>query len=222
MVNRLQHSAETKSRRNIVTLLLTSALFAIPQIYGAFRIKHYFFQHTIDEILTLPPPPRELLSSPEEEISDHRSNFPPIPQKVINETFGACLMIKDDNELIHEWLAYHYTTLPLRYVFVASDVGSLQDPEEILMRWKTANTDLIYWVQNASEFVDRHGQEYGTMNSIKDVHHAFVNSKCMDLFFTLFVTILIDAFQSHIRATGLHNDLYRVFEIEGASVGYLL
>ena len=26
-------------------------------------------------------------------------------------TFGACLLIKDDNQILPEWLAYHYTVL---------------------------------------------------------------------------------------------------------------
>lgn len=83
-------------------------------------------------------------------------------------------------------LAYHYTILPLRYVFVASDVGNLQDPEEVLMRWKAANTDLKYWIQNASGFVHRHGHKYGTVNSVEDAHHAFVNSMYTDLVYYTF------------------------------------
>jgi hypothetical protein len=108
-----------------------------------------------------------------------------------NSSFGACLMIKEDNELLPEWLAYHYTVLPLRYIVIGSDVGNTQNPEAILSRWKTAHTDLQYWVwNNASTFVHRHdpmkvkhadksNDNDNHSNSIEDkklqAHHAFVH-----------------------------------------------
>ena len=184
MVSRLHPSTESKDRRHIKTLILASVLVVLPQIYGAFQISHYFFHHAIDQLVIGLPPTRRLVSSREEKISHERYAFPPIVQKPVNDSFGACLMLKEDNELLYEWLAYHYTTLPLRFLFVASDIGNLQNPEEVLMRWKTANTDLEFWVQNASEFVHRHGHQYGTVQTIKDAHHAFVNSKCGAVFST--------------------------------------
>lgn len=178
MVNRLHPTTESKDQRQIRTLIFASFLLVFTQIYGAFQINHYFFHSAIEKLVIGLPPTRRLVSSGEEKTSNEKYIFPPIDQKPVNETFGACLMLKEDNELLYEWLAYHYTTLPLRYVFVASDVGNLQNPEEVLMRWKTANTDLEFWVQNASAFVHRHGHQYGAVQTIKDAHHAFVNSKC--------------------------------------------
>ena len=62
------------------------------------------------------------------------------------------------------------------------------------MRWKAANTDLKYWIQNASGFVHRHGHKYGTLNSVEDAHHAFVNSMYTDLvYFTLRFEIIINS-----------------------------
>jgi hypothetical protein len=104
-----------------------------------------------------------------------------------NTSFGACLMIKEDNELLPEWLAYHYTVLPLRYIVIGSDVGNTQNPEDILSRWKTAHTDLQYWVwNNASTFVHRHdpmkvknvrsNDNDNSMDGKKlQAHHAFVH-----------------------------------------------
>ena len=54
--------------------------------------------------------------------------------------FGACLLIKDDNHLLDEWLAYHSVILPLKYLLVAIDPMSHQSPFNILKKWN--NTDL--------------------------------------------------------------------------------
>jgi len=57
-----------------------------------------------------------------------------------NQKFGpamsACLLIKDENPRLIEWLAYHYTVVQLRYLVVAVDPESLTSPREvILQRW---------------------------------------------------------------------------------------
>jgi hypothetical protein len=44
-------------------------------------------------------------------------------------------MIMDDNFHLIEWLAYHYTRLPLRRLIVAVDPRSQTSPSEILHRW---------------------------------------------------------------------------------------
>ncbi|GAX13750.1 hypothetical protein FisN_30Lh036 [Fistulifera solaris] len=62
----------------------------------------------------------------------------PLPpaQQIDEPSFAACLLIKDDNDLLPEWLAYHYTVLPLRHVVIAVDPHSVQDPAPILQRWQ--------------------------------------------------------------------------------------
>ena len=56
--------------------------------------------------------------------------------------FAACLLIKDDNHLLDEWIAYHSTVLPLRYLLVAIDPMSHQNPFPILKKWNnTARHD---------------------------------------------------------------------------------
>lgn len=57
-----------------------------------------------------------------------------------NNKFGpamsACLLIKDENPRLIEWLAYHYTVVKLRYLVVAIDPESLTSPRDILrQRW---------------------------------------------------------------------------------------
>lgn len=50
---------------------------------------------------------------------------------------SACLLIKDENPRLIEWLAYHYTVAQLRYLVIAVDPDSLTSPKElVLQRWK--------------------------------------------------------------------------------------
>ena len=55
-----------------------------------------------------------------------------------NTTQGmaACLLIKDDNHWVIEWLAYHWFVLPLRHLVVVIDPDSKTSPRKILDRWK--------------------------------------------------------------------------------------
>jgi hypothetical protein len=66
------------------------------------------------------------------------------------ESFSACLLIKDDNEILSEWLAYHYYAMNLRYLVVAVDPTSHTSPSAILDIWK-AHTDLriMIWTDEA-------------------------------------------------------------------------
>ena len=56
-------------------------------------------------------------------------------------SFSACLLIRDDNEILSEWIAYHYFSLKLRNLIVAVDPFSVESPSEILQRWSNS-TDL--------------------------------------------------------------------------------
>lgn len=61
-----------------------------------------------------------------------------------NATFSACLLIKDDNDILNEWLAYHYFVLKLRHLIVAVDPLSSQSPSEVLQRWRLMTDLQIY------------------------------------------------------------------------------
>ncbi len=66
----------------------------------------------------------------------------PTPEAMsVNASFSACLLIKDDNEILSEWIAYHYHTIKLRHLIVAVDPLSSESPTIILARWKLL-TDL--------------------------------------------------------------------------------
>jgi hypothetical protein len=51
-------------------------------------------------------------------------------------SFAACMLIKDDNDLLNEWLAYHYHVLNLRYLVVAVDPNSATSPTPIFEKWR--------------------------------------------------------------------------------------
>ena len=53
-----------------------------------------------------------------------------------NATFSFCLLVKDDNDILNEWLAYHYHTLNLRHVIVAIDPSSKTSPSPIFDKWQ--------------------------------------------------------------------------------------
>jgi len=49
---------------------------------------------------------------------------------------SSCLLIMDDSHWLAEWLAYHWTTVNLRYMIIAIDERSRTSPISILDRWK--------------------------------------------------------------------------------------
>lgn len=60
--------------------------------------------------------------------------------------FSACLQIKDDNEILNEWLAYHYFVLKLRHLIVAVDPLSSESPSDILRKWRDfTDLEIVEW-----------------------------------------------------------------------------
>jgi hypothetical protein len=76
-------------------------------------------------------------------------------QKAITEdrqlpfAFSACLLIKDSNIILPEWLAYHYTILPLRRLIVAVDPMSHTDPTPILHSYESIGMNITVWTNNS-------------------------------------------------------------------------
>lgn len=50
--------------------------------------------------------------------------------------FSACLIAKDENRNLPEWIAYHYTMVNLRHLVVCGDPFSESSPRKVLNRWK--------------------------------------------------------------------------------------
>jgi Glycosyl transferase family 2 len=75
------------------------------------------------------------------------------PRTDDERSVSACLLIKDDNDILPEWIAYHYHSLGLRYLLVAVDPSSVTSPTPILDTWR-ANTDMhiVEWFDE--DFMD--------------------------------------------------------------------
>ena len=56
------------------------------------------------------------------------------------DSFSACLLIRDDNDILNEWIAYHYHTIKLRTLIVAVDPSSATSPSSILQKWNMSAT----------------------------------------------------------------------------------
>lgn len=97
-----------------------------------------------------PPPPPE----------QHLSKWS-IPQQLQYPPWSACLLVKDNNIILPEWLAYHYTVLPLRRLIVAVDPSSKTDPKYIFDQYKSIGMNITvwteddYWVDGAREHEQR-------------------------------------------------------------------
>jgi len=59
--------------------------------------------------------------------------------------FSACLLMRDDNKILPEWLAYHYEVLPLRRLIVAVDPFSRTDPTPILDVYRDLGMHVTLW-----------------------------------------------------------------------------
>lgn len=75
-----------------------------------------------------------------------------VMNKSLSEVVSACLLIKDDNDLLNEWIAYHFFATNLRYLVVAVDPESTQSPLPSLKKWYE-NTDLNVTVWSDKDFM---------------------------------------------------------------------
>ena len=71
----------------------------------------------------------------------------------IKKAFSFCLILKDDNDILNEWIAYHYYTLHLRTLIVTIDPSSKTTPVPLLEVWKK-EFGLNYEIWNDSNFTE--------------------------------------------------------------------
>ena len=86
--------------------------------------------------------------------------------------FAACLLIKDDNVILPEWLAYHYQVLPLRHLIIGLDPFSLTSPDTILDEFRKEGIDITIWQEN--EYIFEGVQSYNRRVFAHDTHEAKV------------------------------------------------
>ena len=72
-------------------------------------------------------------------------NIYPQEEDKASFSWSACLLIKDNNIILPEWLAYHYTVLPLRRLIVAIDPASDTDPSPILHLYESTGMNITIW-----------------------------------------------------------------------------
>lgn len=90
--------------------------------------------------------PPALFAKPLTTTANHHPNKPSTGR----DSFAACLLVKDDNHRLIEWLAYHYHVLPLRYLVIAVDPDSRTSPQHILQRWTNyTNMTIVHWANDA-------------------------------------------------------------------------
>ncbi|GKY91677.1 hypothetical protein MPSEU_000139500 [Mayamaea pseudoterrestris] len=68
------------------------------------------------------------------------------------DSLSACLLIKDDNVLLNEWIAYHYHTMRMRHLLVAIDPSSQSSPEQVFATWRNL-TDLQIVTWNDTQYM---------------------------------------------------------------------
>lgn len=91
------------------------------------------------------------------------------------KAFSACLVIKDESIILPEWLAYHYTRLPLRRLFVAVDPLSATDPTPILRQYEKIGMNITIWYNESDYMKGKNG--FGTLhNQHRGRQRAFYTS----------------------------------------------
>jgi hypothetical protein len=72
---------------------------------------------------------------------------PQAPYLSPNAIISACLLIKEDNEILDKCIAYYFHTVSLRFWVVAPvDPLSSQSPTDILQRWRhTTDLKVLEW-----------------------------------------------------------------------------
>jgi hypothetical protein len=72
-----------------------------------------------------------------------------------SDSLSFCLLIKDDNAILNEWIAYHFHAFRLRHLIVAVDPSSVTSPVPLLEVWREQfGLDYELWMD------DRYMPEY--------------------------------------------------------------
>lgn len=138
-------------------------------------------------------------------------------------TFSACLLVKDDIRILPEWLAYHYTVMPLRQLIVAIDPLSLTSPRYILEKFVKELPGMNITIWEDDDFrtnitVPNRGKPARPQDSVERIHEAhryrqllFYQKCLMELQKRNFSwTMLVDTdeyivFNNYHENEGIHN-----------------
>ena len=59
-----------------------------------------------------------------------------------SSSFSICLLLKDDNDILNEWIAYYYHAWNLRHLIVGVDPKSRTSPSALFQTWRDTFLDL--------------------------------------------------------------------------------
>ena len=86
--------------------------------------------------------------------------------------FAACLLMRDDNVILPEWLAYHYQVLPLRHLIIGLDPFALTSPDKIVEEYRREGMDITIWQEEDYFFTGRgYGKGRVFANDTREVKH---------------------------------------------------
>jgi galactoside 2-L-fucosyltransferase 1/2 len=63
-------------------------------------------------------------------------------ERVTLSGLSGCIMVKDSNAMLVEWVAYHYLVGPLRRLIIGYDPYSTEDPADVMKRWSKPGSAL--------------------------------------------------------------------------------
>jgi hypothetical protein len=94
----------------------------------------------------------------------------------------ACIFVRNDNHLLAEWIAYHYTVLPLRHLIIGCDEDAVDDPLDVLQPWSEI-TDFSYEIWHPRDY--SHNLTYPDQNPLSRFRRRQPHfmSKCMQHFY---------------------------------------
>eukprot|EP00588_Corethron_pennatum_P008722 CAMPEP_0194273572 /NCGR_PEP_ID=MMETSP0169-20130528/6882_1 /TAXON_ID=218684 /ORGANISM="Corethron pennatum, Strain L29A3" /LENGTH=454 /DNA_ID=CAMNT_0039016563 /DNA_START=265 /DNA_END=1632 /DNA_ORIENTATION=+ len=116
---------------------------------------------------------------------------------------SACLLIKDDNDRLTEWMAYHFVTMPLRYLIVGVDPKSKKSPSKILEWWNGQDgLKIIQW--DDDDYMTEAEKEKGNR---KEAGSAHIDRQ--KIFYRECINAMVDAKRSWTMA--IDTDEFFVF-----------
>ena len=104
-------------------------------------------QELLKNVGMLEPKPEQSRSKTIELAGETKTTPNHLQAKKNSDSIAACILIKDDNHWLIEWISYHYHVLPLRHLFVVEDPSSRTSSKPILDRWKHL-IEIEYWEDN--------------------------------------------------------------------------
>ena len=108
-----------------------------------------FMEPSIESSSTIKP----AAAVPPHHPSNHTTKQNSMAATTTTATFSACLLIKDDSDILNEWIAYHYHVLNLRTIILAIDPSSQTSPTPLLDRWRQDPWDMTILEWNDVDYL---------------------------------------------------------------------